>query len=254
MISPTTETRYALYFVPDAETELYRFGASVLGYDCYTGGEVALPSGAGADWPDKVAEPRRYGFHATLKAPFRLAAGTSPAELQVALDAFVRSRPAVEVGPLQVAEIGSFIALVPTEACRPLDDLAAGCVRQFDRFRAPLTDKEMRRRLTTPLSARQRSQPRSLGLSVRVRRLPVPHDPDRSACRCGARGGFAMAAGGVRRAAGRAAAHGRSCGHCAADRGGRPSRSLMAPRWRLRARSSNNSVHGCPVYRRVADA
>lgn len=157
MISPTTEARYALYFVPDAATDLYRFGASVLGYDCHTGGEVALPSGAGADWPDKVAEPRRYGFHATLKAPFRLAAGTSPAELQVALDAFVRLRPAVEVGPLQVAEIGSFVALVPTEACRPLDDLAAGCVREFDRFRAPLNDKEIARRLKTSMSARQRS-------------------------------------------------------------------------------------------------
>ena len=29
--------RYAIYFVPGHDTELYRFGASVLGYDCYTG-------------------------------------------------------------------------------------------------------------------------------------------------------------------------------------------------------------------------
>ena len=33
--------RYAIYFVPAPDTDLYRFGSSVLGYDCYTGAELA---------------------------------------------------------------------------------------------------------------------------------------------------------------------------------------------------------------------
>ena len=51
--------RYAIYFVPRAETALYRFGAFVLGYDGYTGAEVAPPAGTEAfAWPELVREPR----------------------------------------------------------------------------------------------------------------------------------------------------------------------------------------------------
>jgi putative phosphonate metabolism protein len=153
-----TETRFAIYYVPDPNSELYRFGASVLGYDCYGTGAVEFPSEAGADWAGKVVVPRKYGFHATLKAPFRLAAGESLAALTADLDTFARAHPAVDVGPLRVAEIGSFIALVPAAPCRPLDDLAAACVERFDRFRAPLTAEDLARRLSAPLTERQRAQ------------------------------------------------------------------------------------------------
>ena len=66
--------RYAVYFVPEAATEFYRFGSSVLGYDCYSGGSVERRSILDAEpdlWDRLTAEPRRYGFHATLKAPFQ---------------------------------------------------------------------------------------------------------------------------------------------------------------------------------------
>jgi hypothetical protein len=68
-------SRYALYFVPPADSALYRFGSSVLGYDCYTGGTLTHPDELVRDaraWHSMVDEPRRYGFHATLKAPFHL--------------------------------------------------------------------------------------------------------------------------------------------------------------------------------------
>ena len=90
MIAP----RYAIYFVPAAETALYRFGAAVLGYDCFTGVEIptpdVLPVDAGA-WRELIHEPRRYGFHATMKAPFRLAAGRTEAELIDAFEDFART-------------------------------------------------------------------------------------------------------------------------------------------------------------------
>jgi putative phosphonate metabolism protein len=158
MNSTGTETRFAIYYVPDPKSELYRFGASVLGYDCYDVGAVEFPSEAGADWAGKVAAPRTYGFHATLKAPFRLAAGESSAALTADLDTFARAHPAIDVGPLRVAEIGAFVALVPAAPCRPLDDLAAACVERFDRFRAPLTAPDLARRLAAPLTERQRAQ------------------------------------------------------------------------------------------------
>lgn len=147
--------RYAIYFVPGAETALHRFGSSVLGYDCHTGHEVPLLDGAEAGWPERVREPRVYGFHATLKAPFRLADGLEEADLASALDAFAAGRLAVPLGELAVREIGSFIALVPKAACPLLEQLAQACVREFDSFRAPMSEPERKRRLAAHLSARQ---------------------------------------------------------------------------------------------------
>ena len=86
--------RYAIYFVPAADSALYRFGSAVLGYDCYTGNDVGfpgpLPMKNGA-WRDLTGEPRRYGFHATLKAPFHLAKDADETALINALPAFCRS-------------------------------------------------------------------------------------------------------------------------------------------------------------------
>ena len=83
--------RYAIYFVPPAETEFFRFGSAVLGYDCYTGGSVKRPAILDAEpelWDRLTAEPRRYGFHATLKAPFNLSPSCREAQLVSALHSF----------------------------------------------------------------------------------------------------------------------------------------------------------------------
>src|SRR5579872_6958585 len=83
--------RYALYFVPAANSDLFRCGSAILGYDCYTGVAADFPEEFEADaaaWAELTAEPRRYGFHATLKAPFRLAPSCTEAELVVAFKNF----------------------------------------------------------------------------------------------------------------------------------------------------------------------
>jgi putative phosphonate metabolism protein len=149
-------SRYAIYVVPRAETALFRFGASVLGYDCYTSRDVAPIAGTEAfAWPEIVREPRVYGFHATLKAPFRLAEGVSEADLDQAVVSEAADIPPVLVGDLVLREIGAFIALVPKTQSSALDRLAATCVEAFDRFRAPMTDAERTRRLASNLSAPQ---------------------------------------------------------------------------------------------------
>jgi hypothetical protein len=155
MSAKTPKPRYAIYFVPDPQADLYRFGASVLGYDCYTGNDVPIITNAVPDWLDKIREPRAYGFHATLKAPFRLAAGSIESDLETALDAFAKSRSQIDAGPLEVRSIGSFIALAPVALCPALDQLADACVQHFDRFRAPMNAQERARRLTAPLSEPQ---------------------------------------------------------------------------------------------------
>jgi putative phosphonate metabolism protein len=149
------DARYAIYFVPLPDTALYRFGASVLGIDIYTGEAVAFPPDAGANWSDAIREPRTYGFHGTLKAPFRLSPGATEDELFAALDAFAADQPHVDAGPIEVTAINDFIALVPRDPCPPLGKLASACVRNFDDFRAPMTQAERERRLRSPLSPRQ---------------------------------------------------------------------------------------------------
>ena len=152
-----SEARYAIYFVPGRETPLYRFGAQVLGYDVYTGEALSIPSAAPDNWSGTTREPRVYGFHATLKPPFRLAASVGLSDLEEAFDAFARSQSPVQVGKLELRALSSFIALIPAMPCPALNHLADSCVRQFDRFRAPMTEQERSRRLAVPLSSRQKS-------------------------------------------------------------------------------------------------
>src|SRR4051794_35350477 len=67
--------RYAIFYAPAPDDALWRFGCMVLGYDAASGRDVApiVPPGFTPErWAQAVADPRRYGFHATLKAPFVL--------------------------------------------------------------------------------------------------------------------------------------------------------------------------------------
>lgn len=150
----TERARYAIYFVPPPASDLAGFGASVLGHDVERGDEAGFDpalAAAFADWPALTAEPRRYGFHATLKAPFRLAAGTGEQALADAADVFAGQHSPVAEFDLSVRRVGRFVALVPASANRPLHALGDACVREFDRFRAPLTDAERARRHASAL-------------------------------------------------------------------------------------------------------
>ena len=110
------EPRYAIYFVPPARSDLYRFGARFLGYDCYSGDDLGHPADIGlaaTAWEELTREPRRYGFHATLKAPFRLLPPFTEADLVAELDRFsALPRASVSVEPT-IRAIERFIAIVP---------------------------------------------------------------------------------------------------------------------------------------------
>lgn len=151
--------RYALYAAPAPDSALWRFGSSVIGYDAALALDAAFPEGglfAADDWPALTADPRRYGFHGTLKAPFVLAEGRSEAELLDAAAAFAQRQRTFVVPRLEVSLLKAFVALVPDEPSAALDALAADCVRHFEPFRAPLSDSDRARRLVAPLTDRQR--------------------------------------------------------------------------------------------------
>ena len=102
-----------------------------------------------------TGSPRHYGFHATLKAPFRLAEGEAIERLLNAVERFAAARRWVEGPVLRVGALGEFLALVPSAPDPRLDALAADCVQAFEPFRAPLSAAELARRRAAGLSPRQ---------------------------------------------------------------------------------------------------
>jgi putative phosphonate metabolism protein len=151
--------RYAIYYVPAPGSGLDRFGAHLLGYDAFGGGDLPFPDGmlqATPDWPDLTSDPRKYGFHATLKAPMSLAPGKTEVELLAACAAFAATPRPIPVIRPAVGSIEGFIAVIPAEPSPELIRLAADCVSAFDSFRAPLTDVDRARRKPSQLTTAQR--------------------------------------------------------------------------------------------------
>jgi putative phosphonate metabolism protein len=151
--------RYAIYYAPAPDSGLQRFGAHLLGYDAFSGEDLPFPDGilqATPDWREQTRDPRKYGFHATLKAPMSLAPGKTEVELFAACAAFAATpRPIPVIRPV-VGSIEGFIALVPAEPTPALIRLAADCVSEFDPFRAPLTEQDRARRKPAQLTPTQR--------------------------------------------------------------------------------------------------
>ncbi|HEY6255641.1 MAG TPA: DUF1045 domain-containing protein [Xanthobacteraceae bacterium] len=150
--------RFAIYFVPAQETALYRFGAAVLGYDCYTGAGVSHPRNVRlteGEWTALTAEPRTYGFHATLKAPFGLRGEFADTDLPAGMQALASSVRNIPTFVPAVELIGGFVAIVPQRPAPALDQMAADCVTAFDRFREPMTAEEKARRTAAGLSQGQ---------------------------------------------------------------------------------------------------
>lgn len=150
--------RYAIYFVPPPDGELYRFGAGFLGYDCYGGAELGYTEKSGLrqpEWRELTRAPRIYGFHATLKAPFRLLPTFAERDLIAELERFAASPRVIPVIEPTVQALGQFIALVPKRTNAALDRLAAECVTAFDGFRQPIMPEERHKRLGAGLNNRQ---------------------------------------------------------------------------------------------------
>ena len=93
--------RYAIYYAAARGGALDRFGAAHLGYDAWTGDELPFPDGLPPDWLELTQNPRKYGFHATLKPPFALAPGKSESELTAACADLARTpRPIPVIAPV----------------------------------------------------------------------------------------------------------------------------------------------------------
>lgn len=149
--------RYAIYFAP-RPGPFARAAAHWLGWDAAAGRACAQPSLARLPRPlaALTAAPRRYGFHGTLKPPFRLAPGQDGAALRDALDALALRLAPVSLPGLRLGVLSRFLALTPEGETTALNALAARTVEALEPFRAPLTEAEIIRRQPALLTPRQR--------------------------------------------------------------------------------------------------
>jgi putative phosphonate metabolism protein len=147
------EARVALYYAPASDDELTILGNTWLGRDPVTGAPVAQPK---LDRIEEItAEPRRYGFHATLKPPMRLPNGQTWTDFMIGLRSAATTLAPFDLPRLAVHDLRGFLALRETTPCPPLQALADACVERLDRFRAPPSEAELARRRTARLSPEQ---------------------------------------------------------------------------------------------------
>lgn len=149
--------RYAIYYAPAAASPLWLKAAEWLGRDAASGERLITQIGglSRSRLEQLTSSARRYGFHATIKAPMALAEGTTRFELETALAEFAAQQRSVSLGRLELRLLDGFLALVPVRQSEALTAFAAECMSAFERFRRPMSVSERQRRNHGGLSARQ---------------------------------------------------------------------------------------------------
>lgn len=150
--------RYALYFAPEPGSPWAEAGNSWIGRDAERGatiGQDRVPGIPSVLLSQLTSGARRYGFHATLKAPFHLAPGFSEANLEAMAAAFCQVQRRVTVPAMRIKPLDDFLALRPDGAEEEIGALAMRCVSYFDLLRAAPADNELAARRRRGLSQRQ---------------------------------------------------------------------------------------------------
>ena len=154
----TGPARYAIYWTPDRAHPLWAAGCDWLGRD------AERPAATERDEEGRD-EPRRYGFHATLKAPMRLREDRALGDLLAALQAIAAETAPFVMPGLEVRMLQDFIALQaigPVGPADPLQRLADRCVVGLDAFRDASMAEDIARR-SAGVSGRQQTLLREYG-------------------------------------------------------------------------------------------
>ena len=153
--------RYALYFAPEPGSPWAEAGNSWIGRDAERGlavGQETVPGIPPVLLSQLTSGARRYGLHATLKAPFHLAPGFSEANLEAMAAAFCQAQRRIAVPALTVKPLDHFLALRPEgaeDAELEIGALAMRCVSYFDLLRAAPADHDLATRRRRSMSLRQ---------------------------------------------------------------------------------------------------
>jgi putative phosphonate metabolism protein len=162
MSSPAwhADARFAVYYAPSRESAWWQAGSAWLGRDAESGARCVppQPQGLSRALADLTEAPRRYGWHGTLVAPFRLAEGVTEQQILDAAREWAGTQRPFEM-PVEAGTLGDFVALRPADAEGEanLRHVAASALRALHALRAKPAAADLARRLAAPLSERQRA-------------------------------------------------------------------------------------------------
>jgi hypothetical protein len=145
--------RVAVYYAPETDDTLWHRAAGWLGRDPETNAACRQPPIDGIE--DATADPRLYGFHATLKPPMRLIDGTNWFDLVEAAERIARGIAPFVLPPLSVQNLHGFLALRETIPSAALQALSDRFVAGLDAFRVPPDEAELARRRKSGLPPAQ---------------------------------------------------------------------------------------------------
>jgi hypothetical protein len=149
--------RYAIYYCPDTTSHWWETWSKWLGR--YPDQEEEIPQlqcpGISKERFYQFTEnPRRYGLHATLKAPFFLNQTSTFDDVLKATYQICQQHTPFEID-LELLLYGDFLALVSKTSSNSLQLLERDLVIQLDSFRLTLTDIQLNQRRSLGLSPRE---------------------------------------------------------------------------------------------------
>ncbi|MEM6649221.1 MAG: DUF1045 domain-containing protein [Pseudomonadota bacterium] len=157
MTSDQSLPRYAIYYAPSPQSQLWALGSRWLGRDASTNELFSSQPMTGFDeekWRRFTEKPAHYGFHGTLTSPFELADTSQETDLRDTAQHFASAQAPFLLG-LEVAALGKFIALRPSSPSSHINTLHTEAVRRFFPLRAPLSSQDIERRRKAQLTPKQ---------------------------------------------------------------------------------------------------
>jgi hypothetical protein len=152
--------RYAVYFVPNVEQYLWAQASEWLGRCAVSQQFSAQPfisEVPAKRFAELTEHPRRYGFHATMKAPFVLASEYQPKDLIDHVNMLCQQVKPFVLPRLRVTLLEHFLALVPELDAPQIASLEEQCVIQLNDYAQPLDSAELIRRRSAGLSEHEDS-------------------------------------------------------------------------------------------------
>ena len=151
--------RYAIYYAPLENSELDIFGKCWLGWDPYKGSQTTKSDFSKLPDFEKfskfVVAPKQYGFHGTIKAPFRLKDGFTYNDLENQVGEISKQIHSFYLDQLIIKKLGNFIGLIPTNNLK-VNAVSNKFVKELDYLRDELSESEIKKRKPHKLTSNQK--------------------------------------------------------------------------------------------------
>ena len=161
----TNYKRVAIYFLPKKNSSLENFGKNLLGRDINKKKKISLTRrqkyfiNRGFTYFDELKDyceqPAKYGFHATLKAPFRLKRNVKTKNFYDVISHIAAQHSRFKIKGLKIVYSKKFTFITSRKPNKLLINLESDLVKHLDTFRAELNKTEIKKRIPDSLTFKQ---------------------------------------------------------------------------------------------------